>query len=46
MEESTLVRGKKIAKQGIREDSEHAADVLNGRPEPLRKMQGKRQGFR
>ena len=46
MEESTLYLAKKLAEQGISEDSEHAAEALDGSPKPLRKMQGKLQGFR
>ena len=46
MEESTLVLAKKLAEQGLCEDSEHAAEALDGSPKPLRKMQGKLQGFR
>ena len=44
MEESTPALAKKLADLG--EDSEHAAEALDGSPKPLRKMQGKLQGFR
>ena len=46
MEESTLILAKKIAEQSIADDAEHAAEALDGSPKPLRKMQGKLQGFR
>jgi hypothetical protein len=46
MEESTLVLAKTLAQQSISEDLEHAAEALDGSPKPLRKMQGKLQGFR
>ena len=45
MEESTLILAKKIAEQGITDDAD-AAEALDGSPKPLRKMQGKLQGFR
>ena len=45
MEESTLILAKKIAEQSIADDLEHA-EALDGSPKPLRKMQGKLQGFR
>ena len=44
MEESTLILAKKIAEQSIADDD--AAEALDGSPKPLRKMQGKLQGFR
>ena len=45
MEESTLILAKKIAEQSITDDAD-AAEALDGSPKPLRKMQGKLQGFR
>ena len=45
MEESTLILAKKIAEQGLTDDAD-AAEALDGSPKPLRKMQGKLQGFR
>ena len=45
MEESTLILAKKIAEQGLTDDAD-AAEAFDGSPKPLRKMQGKLQGFR
>ena len=46
MEESTLILAKRLAEQGLQDDSDHAAEAMDGSPKPLRKMQGKLQGFR
>ena len=47
MEEATLHLAKRIAEKGgpFLEEAEQA-EALDGSPKPLRKMQGKLQGFR